>query len=78
LMYEYGWDGVPQDYREAFKWLKKAAEHGYADAQFSLGCMHSQGQGMAADYREASEWYWKAAEQGHELARRQLESKPAP
>ena len=29
-------DGVKKDYAEAAKWYKKAAEQGYAEAQFNL------------------------------------------
>ena len=36
-------DGVPQDYAEAVKWFRKAADHGEADAQFNLGHMYAQG-----------------------------------
>ena len=34
--YAYG-EGVPQDYKEAVKWYRKAAEQGDAIAQRSLG-----------------------------------------
>ncbi len=39
LMYYDGW-GVPQDYAEAVKWWRKAAEQGYGEAQFNLGYMY--------------------------------------
>jgi TPR repeat protein len=29
--------GVPKDDAEAVKWFRKAAEQGYADAQYDLG-----------------------------------------
>ncbi len=38
-MYEIGSDffeGVPQDYKEAVKWYREAAEQGYASAQLRL------------------------------------------
>jgi TPR repeat protein len=34
-MYANG-QGVPQDYGEAIRWYRKAAEQGFADAQFNL------------------------------------------
>ncbi|MDL1959246.1 MAG: hypothetical protein LWX01_06035 [Deltaproteobacteria bacterium] len=37
---------VQQDYAEAVKWFRKAAEQGYADAQFFLGLMYAQGEGV--------------------------------
>jgi TPR repeat protein len=56
--------GVPQDYAEARKWWRKAAEQGEAQAQYSLGIMYNQGKGVPQDYVEAVKWYRKAAEQG--------------
>ena len=57
-------DGVPQDYKEAVKWYRLAAEQGYADAQYNLGLMYSNGEGVPQDYKEAVKWYRLAAEQG--------------
>jgi TPR repeat protein len=57
--------GVAQDYAEAVRWYRKAAEQGDATAQFNLGAMCGTGQGVAQDYAEAVRWYRKAAEQGN-------------
>ena len=38
-MYTDG-EGVKQDIKEAVKWFRKAAEQGYASAQYSLGSMY--------------------------------------
>jgi len=38
LRYDNG-QGVKQDYTEAARWYRKAAEQGYALAQFNLGNM---------------------------------------
>jgi TPR repeat protein len=38
VMY-YGGEGVPQDYAEAVKWYRKAADQGYAPAQAGLGAV---------------------------------------
>ena len=67
LKYYYGKD-VGKDLPEAFKWIRKAAEQGYADAQndLAVGCFH--GLGAAADQNEAFKWYRRAAEQGHKEA----------
>ena len=46
------------------KWWRKAAEQGYADAQFSLGVAYDNGQGVPQDNDEAVKWYRKAVEQG--------------
>jgi TPR repeat protein len=66
-MYDNG-EGVKQDYAEAVKWYRKAAEQGEASAQFYLGLMYAKGQGVKQDYAEAVKWYRKAAEQGEAIA----------
>lgn len=68
---------VAQNYAEAFKWLRKAAEQGHAEAQASLGTCYGTGLGIPTDkpekdYREAIKWYRKAAEQGLAVAQYNL------
>ena len=48
----------------AVGWYRKAVELGYAHAQYNLGIMYAEGQGVVRDYAVAVEWYRKAAEQG--------------
>ncbi len=71
VMYENG-EGVPQDYKEAVKWYRKAAEQGYAKAQYHLGFIllmkNSANEGVEQDGVEAVKWYRKAAEQGNAKA----------
>ena len=43
---------------------RTAAEQGDAEAQFSLGVMYDNGEGVSQDYAEAVKWYRLAAEQG--------------
>ncbi len=62
-MYDLG-KGVNQDYTEAIKWYRKAAELGDVDGQCNLGQMYYYGKGINQDYTEAIKWYRKAAEQG--------------
>jgi len=45
--------GVAQDYVEAVKWFRKAAEQNEADAQFNLGICYFIGRGVAKDEAEA-------------------------
>lgn len=45
--------------------IKKLAESGDVEAQFNLGFMFDQGQGVPQNYAEAVKWYRKAADQGH-------------
>ena len=54
---------TPQDYTEAAKWYRKAAEGGHAMAQIKLAYYYTMGQGVAKDAIEAAKWYRKAAEQ---------------
>jgi len=56
--------GVPQNYTEAVKWVRKAADQGNAFAQGDLGVYYHNGQGVPQDYVEAVKWWHRAAEQG--------------
>jgi len=67
LMYMKG-QGVAQNYEEAVKWYRLAAEQGTAEAQFYLGLMSELGTGVAQDFKEAQKWYWVAATQGNARA----------
>ena len=57
--------GFAQDFYEAARWFRKAADQGDADAQFHLGSMYMHGRGVKQYYKEASRWYLKAADQGN-------------
>lgn len=48
--------------------IRKAAQAGNAEAQFRLGVMFGNGDGVALDYAQAESWFGKAAAQGHENA----------
>ncbi|MDO9831311.1 tetratricopeptide repeat protein [Glaesserella parasuis] len=52
-----------QNYQAAFPIFKELAEQGDAVAQFNLGLMYDNGQGVRQDYHQAFKWYQKAAEQ---------------
>lgn len=52
------------DLKEAFKWVRMAAESGLDRAQYHLGGFYFYGSGVPKDYEEAMKWYRKAAEQG--------------
>ena len=67
-------EGVTQDYAEAVKWYRKAAEQGHAVAQDYLGFMYRYGLGVTRNDAEARKWYEKAAAQGDEHAERALEN----
>jgi TPR repeat protein len=49
-MYESG-HGVRQDYAEAVRWYRKAADQGDLLAQAKLGTIHELDRGVPEDYR---------------------------
>ena len=56
-------EGVPQDFIEAMKWFRKAAEQHHEMAQFNLGLMYAYGEGVPQDFVEAVKWFRRAADQ---------------
>ena len=52
------------DYAAALREWTPLAEQGDAKAQYNLGVMYQQGQGVSQDYKTAVKWYALAAEQG--------------
>lgn len=60
------------NYEVALEKFKSLAEHGNMEAQFNLGVMYRQGQGVAPDDKQAVAWWTKAAEQGHTEAQDNL------
>jgi TPR repeat protein len=71
LMYYMG-RGVPQDYKKALEWHRKAALKGKADAQYVVGAMYYTGNAVIQDHKQAVVWFRKAAEQGHADAQQVL------
>ena len=71
-MYKYG-NGVTLNHSRAVKWFRRAAEQGYACAQWYLGVMYGRQDSVNKDYVKAFDWYRKAAEQGHVDAQLSLE-----
>jgi len=56
------------DYETALREFRPLGEQGNAGAQFNLGLLYEEGQGVPQDYVQAAKWYRKAAEQGHASA----------
>ena len=52
----------------ALKYWKPLAEQGNAEAQFNVGLMYYEGDGVEQDYAEAAKWFSKASEKGHPVA----------
>jgi TPR repeat protein len=57
--------GTPQDYSQAEKWFRLAAEVGNIQAMLCLGNMFYFGRERIENYSEALSWYSKAAEKGN-------------
>lgn len=66
--------GVQQDFAEALRWYRLAAEQGYALAQANLGVMYWKGMGVKQEYVQACMWLSLAAAQGNKGASDALES----
>jgi TonB family protein len=53
----YVGDGVPQDYKEAYRWFLDAGETGHVGAVYYLGTMCRHGEGLDRDLVEAYKWF---------------------
>jgi len=51
-------------FSDAANYFKQAADQGDAGAQYNLGLMYNDGQGVTSNRKEAAKWFQKAAEQG--------------
>ena len=60
------------DYATALKELRPLAEQGDANAQFNLGVLYYNGEGVSQDYVQARQWFEKAAAQGYVYAQNSL------
>jgi len=70
--YEKGEGGVKQDYVQAVKWYRLAAERGDADAQNRLGVCYANGYGVGKDVETAYALFRKSAEHGHAGGQRNM------
>lgn len=57
--------GVPQDFKEALRWLRIMADEGHAEAQLTLGDWYHDGKAIRPDDQLAVRWYRRAAAQGN-------------
>ena len=60
------------DFKTALEEWAPLAEQGIASAQYSLGFMYQNGQGVLQNYKTAVKWYTVAAEQGFAGAQNNL------
>ena len=75
-----GWAGADEamqaydrgDYATAFReWLPRA-QQGIVEAQYNLGLLYAQGQGVPQDDSQAIQWFRRAADQGYAPAQYSL------
>ncbi len=59
---------MPQDYTQAAYWFRKAANQGDAYAQYNLGFLYANGQGVPRNYVIASALYDLAVTNGYQTA----------
>lgn len=62
-----------KDIQKGAVWLRKGADAGNALAQYALGKLYRDGDGVTKDKEKAAEWFGKAADQGHKEAKMDLE-----
>jgi len=60
------------DYATAFQLWRPLADQGDGSAQFNLGLMYAEGEGVPQDFVAAVAWYRKAADQGYARAQFKL------
>ena len=67
LMYHDGNEGenIARNYSEALRWLRMASDSGYAPAQYLLGLMYYNGEGILENYEEAFNLFLKSAHQAY-------------
>ncbi len=56
--------GVPQDYKKAFYWYEKSANHNFAPAQFVVGSAYEMGKGVIKNRELMQQWYDKFCKNG--------------
>lgn len=63
---------MEKDEAEAFEWARKAADLGFAKAEYAVGYFTEMGIGCRRDPLEANVWYVRAADKGNETATQRL------
>ena len=57
---------------EAYLWARKAADQGFAKAEYAVGYYSEMGIGVRQDLEEARRWYMRAASQGNKSAMQRI------
>lgn len=63
---------MPRDDVQARQWYEKAVVQGQAKAQFNLGTLYFNGEGVPKDYQQALRWFRLAADQGEAVAQTKI------
>ncbi|KAI9680190.1 MAG: hypothetical protein M1829_001427 [Trizodia sp. TS-e1964] len=63
---------LEKDENEAYEWARRAAQCGFAKAEYAVGYFTEMGIGCRRDPLEANVWYVKAADQGDERAKQRI------
>jgi len=70
IMYDWGGDGIDQDFKKAVKFYKLAVKHAEDEilvlAQHALGYKYKNGEGITKDVPEAVQLFRLSADQGYE------------
>jgi TPR repeat protein len=64
--------GRKRDVQVARHWFELAANKGFAGAQFNLGNIYTNGEGVQRDFIKAYMWFYIANKYGHEQARKRM------
>ena len=64
--------GRKRDVKVARQWFEVAANKGFAGAQFNLGNIYANGEGVQRDFTKAYMWFYISNEYGHEQAKKRM------
>lgn len=64
---------IRPDYVKALEWYKKAADSGYAEANYKIGVMYQYGEGVKQDDVKALEYFHKGVATGCRLSKYKLD-----
>ena len=67
-IYLMGTVKIKQNFEKGFELMRKAAELGYDEAQYQLGCLYYSGKGIPKNFNEGIKWLRCATNQGHDKA----------
>ena len=68
LKYRNGSDGFDKNLPEGLKYIRMAAERGYAKSQCQLGYVYGKGEGVPQDMKKGFDFSMQAAVQGYAAA----------